>query len=264
MAIWWRALLGAILLGAFCWYKRYSFRISKGRATWITLITGLLMAGHWVLYFYALKLSTVAIAMLAVFTYPAMTTLLEPIVLKKTFELRHLLLAILVLVGVYFLAPELSLSSDVTTGLLCGLASAFMYALRNVLLKTQVESVNGSVIMFYQMIIVLLVVSPALAFFTFVPPPEAVPYLLLLALVTTALGQTMFLNSFRHFSVTQASILGCINPIFGIAFGAILFKEFPPLTALLGGAFILLAVVIEALWLSRGHKAAQKVGGLEG
>ncbi len=252
MAIWWRALLGGVLLGLFCWYKGYSFRIAKGRPLAITLISGLLMAAHWLLYFYALKLSSVAVAMLAVFTYPAMTTLIEPVVLRTRFELRHLLLAGLVLIGVYLLAPELSLSSDITTGLLCGLASAFFYALRNVLLKTQVDSVSGSVLMFFQMAIVLVVVSPALAFFPFVPPSEAVPYLLLLGLITTALGQTMFLMSFRHFSVTTASILGCINPVFGISFAAIIFNEFPPLMSLLGGAFILLAVVIEALWLKRG------------
>lgn len=254
MAIWWRALLGAVLLALFCWYKGYSFRIAKGRPMAITIISGFLMAAHWVLYFYALKLSSVAVAMLAVFTYPAMTTLLEPLVLRKTFEIRHLLLAGLVLIGVYLLAPELSLSSDVTTGLLCGLASAFMYALRNVLLKTQVNAVSGSVLMFYQMIIVLLVVSPALPFFTFIPPVEAVPYLILLGLITTALGQTMFLMSFRNFSVTTASLLGCINPIFGIGFAALFFNEYPPLMSLLGGAFILMAVAVEALWLRKDHK----------
>jgi drug/metabolite transporter (DMT)-like permease len=251
MAVWWRALLGGILLALFCWYKGYSFRIAKGRPLVITLVSGVLMAAHWVLYFYALKLSTVAIAMLAVFTYPAMTTLLEPLLLRKSFEIRHLLLALLVLVGVYLLAPELNLSSDVTAGLICGLASALMYALRNVLLKTQLNAVSGAVLMFYQMVIVLVVVSPALAFFPFVPPAEAIPYLILLGLITTAIGQTMFLMSFRHFSVTTASILGCINPVFGISFAAIIFNEFPPLMSLLGGAFILLAVVIEALWLKR-------------
>lgn len=254
MAIWWRALLGAVLLALFCWYKGYSFNISKGKPARITILSGLLMTAHWVLYFYALKLSSVAVAMLAVFTYPAMTTLLEPMVLKERFEIRHLLLALLVLIGVYLLAPEPSLSSDITTGLLCGLASAFFYALRNVLLKTQVNAVSGSVLMFYQMVIVLIVVSPALAFFPFVPPSEAIPYLLLLGLVTTALGQTMFLMSFRNFSVTTASLLGCINPIFGIGFAALFFQEFPPLMSLVGGAFILFAVVIEALWLRRGAR----------
>jgi len=254
MAIWWRALLGGVLLALFCWYKGYSFKISSGRPRMITIVSGLLMAAHWVSYFYALKLSSVAIAMLAVFTYPAMTTLLEPLVLQKQFQLRHLLLALLVLVGVYLLSPSVDQSSDITTGLFIGLASAFFYALRNVLLKTQVEAVSGSVLMFYQMLIVLVVVSPALAFFPFVPPSEAIPYVLLLGLVTTALGQTMFLLSFRNFSVTTASLLGCINPIFGIGFAALFFQEFPPLMSLLGGAFILLAVAIEALWLQKDRK----------
>ena len=246
--------MGGILLGLFCWYKGYSFRIASGKPLGVTLASGVLMAAHWLLYFYALKLSSVAVAMLAVFTYPAMTTLIEPVLLRIPFEVRHLFLALLVLIGVYFLAPEFSLSSDVTTGLLCGLASAFMYALRNVLLKTQLKAVTGSILMFYQMVIVLIIVSPALGFFPFIPPNEAIPYLILLGLFTTALGQTMFLMSFRNFSVTTASILGCINPIFGIGFAALFFREFPPLVSLIGGAFILSAVLLEAIWLRRKGK----------
>lgn len=254
MAIWWRAILSGILLGAFCWYKGYSFKLGDRKSQRMVVLTGILMAGHWVTYFYSLQLSSVAVGMLAVFTYPAMTTLLEPLVLRKRFEIRHLVLALLVLVGVYLLAPDFDLTNDSTAGLLFGLLSAFFYALRNVLMGQQVSTISGPVLMTYQMLIVAVAVLPALAFHPFVPAQEAWPYLIGLALVTTALGQTIFLMSFRNFSVTTASILGCINPVFGIMYAVLFFNEVPPISSLFGGACILLAVGVEALWLRQGKE----------
>ena len=64
------------------------------------------MTTHWVTYFYALQWSNVAIGMLSLFTYPVITALLEPLILKTKFQKHHLILGFIVLIGVYFLAPD--------------------------------------------------------------------------------------------------------------------------------------------------------------
>lgn len=245
-AVWWRALIALGLLGLFCWWRGYSFRLRGYRRTVAVLLAGVLMAGHWVTYFYALQLSSVAIGMLSIFTFPAMTTLLEPLLLRKAFEPRHLLLAVLVVAGVYFLAPSFSLDDGATRGLLFGLLSAFIYSLRNILLKTQVEAVQGSVLMFYQVVVAVVVLLPLLSFATLIPTPAAWPYLIGLGLFTTAIGHTLFLGSFRHFSVSTASLLACVQPVYGILLGVIFFREVPGVSSILGGALILLAVAVEA------------------
>jgi len=220
------------------------------------------LAGHWLLYFYALKLSSVAIGMLTVFTYPAMTTLLEPALLGGRYNLRHFLLATLMLLGVLCLSLDfeagsassngLSLvSGSVALGAGLGLLSALLYALRNVLMKTQVTSVPGAVLMTHQMWVVVLVTAPALLVFPILPSAAAWPYVLLLAVVTTALGQTLFLMSFRNFSVSTASLLGTVNPIFGIAWGALFFGELPGVWSIVGGALILSAAAVEAVHTTR-------------
>jgi len=146
------------------------------------LLSGGFMAVHLVTYFYALKLSSVAIGMLAIFTYPAMTTLLEPLLTDKKLEPHHLALAGLVVVGVYFLAPgDFSLENDMFTGMLFGLLSALIYSLRNIMMKAQVKRLNGSVVMLWQVMVCVVVVAPFLFFSKSVPSPEAVPYLVCLA-----------------------------------------------------------------------------------
>ncbi len=245
-AVWWRAVFALLFLGVFCWWKGYSFRIEDPKRRRLVVLSGVLMMAHWVTYFYALKLSSVAIGMLAIFTYPAMTTLLEPLLLKKSFEPRHLGLGGLVIVGVYFLAPSFSLADGATLGLALGLLSALIYSLRNILMKTQVDSLQGSVLMTYQAGITILLLLPSLFFFDSVPSPSAWPYLIGLGLITTAVGHTMLLACFRYFSVSTASLLTCIQPIYGILLGMLFFREFPGPSAIIGGALILSAVAVEA------------------
>ena len=106
-----RSLIGGVFLFLFCKLKKLSFKIKKkDRKT--VFLSGALMGAHWITYFIALKLSSVAIGMLSVFTYPIITTFLEPLMLKSKFKKSNLLLGLMVLVGIYFLAPEFSLEND--------------------------------------------------------------------------------------------------------------------------------------------------------
>ncbi len=253
-AVWWRAAIAMVLLAIFCRWKGFSFRIEDPKRRGLVVLSGVLMMAHWVLYFYALKLSSVAIGMLSIFTYPAMTTLLEPLLLKQRFQVRHLFLAGLVIVGIYFLAPSFSLKDGATLGLVLGLCSALVYSLRNILMKTQVDSIQGSVMMTYQTAITAICLLPALFFFDAVPTTEAIPYILGLGLLTTAIGHTLLLACFRYFSVSTVSLLTCVQPVYGILLGMLFFKEIPGLSAVLGGALILSAVAVEAVATVRAQR----------
>lgn len=246
VAVWWRAFLALLLLGGYCWYRRADFRMKSRRQLGIVLLAGLLMAAHWLTYFESLQRSSVAIGMLSIFTYPAMTTLLEPLFFRKPFEVRHLLLAALVLLGVYCLAPSFSLADGATVGMLFGLSSALIYSLRNLLMKTQVDSVDSSVLMTFQAGVATLVVLPFLFFHQAIPGPDAWPYLLGLGIITTAIGHSLFLTCFRFFSVSTVSILSCIQPVYGILLGVVFFGEWPTWWGVVGGALILMAVAVEA------------------
>lgn len=251
VAVWWRAAIALVLLGAYGWWRGAEFRLRGRRQTIVVLLSGFLMALHWLTYFEALQRSSVAIGMLSIFTFPAMTTLLEPLLLRRPFEGRHLLLAALVVVGIYFLAPSFDLSDGATVGLLFGLLSAFIYSLRNLLMKTQVDSLDGSVLMTYQAGVAVLVLIPFLFVREAVPGPDAWPYLIGLGVLTTAIGHSLFLGTFRYFSVSTVSILSCVQPVYGILLGVVFFREVPELSSIVGGVLILSAVAVEAWFTTR-------------
>ncbi|MBG6133524.1 drug/metabolite transporter (DMT)-like permease [Aquimarina sp. EL_43] len=244
--IGYRAILAACILFLFCKWKKISFRIdTKDRIP--ILVGGMLMGLHWITYFYALKMSNVAIGMLSLFTYPVITALLEPLVLKVKFQKMHLMLGVLVLVGIYFLVPDFSIENTYAKAVAMGVFSALCYALRNLIMKTKVSNYHGSMLMWYQLIIMVVLLSPALFIMDSSGIISQFPFVLILALLTTAIGHTLFLYSFKRFSATTASIIGSIQPVYGIILGIIFLREVPVLSTVIGGILILTSVVIESI-----------------
>jgi drug/metabolite transporter (DMT)-like permease len=205
------------------------------------------MSGHWVTYFFALQYSNVAIGILSLFTYPIVTAFLEPMLLKTRFSKSHLALGVLVLMGVYFLVPEISFQNNYTIAVLLGMLSGLFYALRNILMKQEIEKYNGSVLMMYQIVVVAMVLSPVIFFNDFNLVLNQWKPLLTLAIVTTCIGHTLFLKSLRNFSTTAASIMSSAQPLYAILLGILFLSEYPSLKTIIGGALIISAVVIESI-----------------
>ena len=245
--IWWRAALAAILLLVFCLCKGISLKIQNGKDRWTFFMAALFMGAHWVTYFYALKLSNVAIGMLSIFTFPVIIALLEPLFSKVKFDPIHLVLGFMVLFGIYLLAPEFDLGNHQLQGVLLGILSALCYALRILILKGQVTKYNGTTLMFYQVGIITLVLAPVLFFMDTSNIKTQFPYVILLALLTTAIGHTMFVNSLKYFKASTASIIGSGQPVFGIIIAYFFLNEIPTIHTFAGGSLIMLTVVIESI-----------------
>ncbi|MGI9549936.1 MAG: DMT family transporter [Aurantibacter sp.] len=241
-----RAILVFLLLALYCRWKKISFKI-QSEDRFLVFLGGVLMGLHWVTYFYALQWSNVAIGMLSLFTYPVITSFLEPLVLRTRFQKVHLLLGALLLCGIYFLVPDFNFNNSYSIAVAIGIFSAICYAIRNLLMKSKVSRYHGSILMCYQSGITGLILMPALIFTDF----EVVLYqwkgLVALALLTTAIGHTLFLNSFKHFSITTASILSGVTPVYGIIIGALFLSEIASWPTIFGGILILVTVLIESI-----------------
>ncbi len=246
VTIWFRALLACFIIGAFCRYRKISFKINFKEDGISLLILGIFMGGHWITYFYALHYSNVAIGMLSLFTFPVITLFLEPFFLKTKINNIQIGLGLFVFLGVYLLVPDFSLESTYTIGVLFGLLSAVLYAVRNLLIKKQVIKYDSSFLMWIQMFVIVLVFAPILLIFDFeITKIQWVP-IFSLALFTTAIGHSLFVKSLRHFSVGTASILGGLQPVYGIILAFVFLGEYPTWHTLIGGSIILSAVVFES------------------
>jgi drug/metabolite transporter (DMT)-like permease len=247
VVIWSRSVLAALFLLLFCLYKGINLKINNGKDQWTFFIGAILMGAHWITYFYALKLSNVAIGMLSLFTFPVIIAMLEPLFSKSKFDSTQIVLGIIVLIGIYILAPEFNLESSQLQGILFGLFSALCYALRILILKGEVIKYNGTMLMFYQVAVITVLLAPVLFFMDVSNIKTQYPYVLLLALLTTAIGHTMFINSLKYFKASTASIIGSAQPVFGIIIAFFFLNEIPTIHTFVGGTLILTTVFIESI-----------------
>lgn len=80
------------------------------------------------------------------------------------------------------------------------------------------------------------------------------PSLLFLAVFTTVMGHSLFLYSLSHFSVSTASIISSLQPLYGIVIAYFFLKEVPHWGIYVGGCCIVLAVVWESWQTAKSIK----------
>src|SRR5699024_1528607 len=217
----WRAILGALALLAFLLLRRDGLRLSCRRDYAIVVALGVVMAVHWSTFFHAIQMSTVAVAMVAMFTWPVLTVLIEPLVFGSTHRVRDLVLALASLFGVALVLPEFSLDAAAVHGAAWGLFSALLYALRNVYYRRYLATFRGRRMVGWQLVVIALCLLP----FVHMPAtPAAMDWLLLIVLgiVFTALAHTLFASSMRFLQAKTAGMISCLQPAYGIAAAALL------------------------------------------
>lgn len=245
--IWFRSAFAMVFLYVFCRIKKVDLSIPNLKTHIPLILSSLFMAAHWITYFYALKLSNVALGMLSLYTFPVITSLLEPLFVKTKLNPVHILLGLIVLLGLYVLTPDFDLESSMVKGILFGLISAVCYSIRILILKQHVDTFHGSMLMLYQVTVITIILIPVLFFMDTSGFSSQYPYLLLLAILTTAIGHSLMVHSLKFFSASAATIISSIQPIFGIILAFFFLGEIPNTNTYIGGALILSTVIIESI-----------------
>ena len=240
--IFWRALIAFLCLAGMAIVLRKNMYGLLMTAPITMLFSGILLGVHWVTYFYALQWSSVAIGILSLYTFPIITAFLEPFFGKDRFQTKHFFLGTAMLFGIYLMSPKIDWENQKFLAVAMGVFSAFCFAMRNLLIKKISKHSDGQSIMTLQVAIVSIFLLPLGA----QSDPEVLWHnggqLFFLALITTVIGHSLFLQSFQRFSITTASLISCLQPLYGIIMGAILLDEIPEITTMIGGMIILTAV----------------------
>lgn len=107
-------------------------RIYLRRLSWrdwgILALIGFIFGAHWLCYFHSVKLATASIGAMAVSTYGMQYLLLSWIFRGERLTPLECAGVGLCFAGCLVVAPEVSLSNDMTRGVLLGVLSAFLYA----------------------------------------------------------------------------------------------------------------------------------------
>lgn len=240
-----RSFFGLIGLGIFVFFTKQNFRMKNAKDYFKVLFFGILMGLHWLTLFESVKVSSVAVAMIALFTFPVITTLLEPYFFKEKLKSSDFFVALIVLFGVTLIVPVFDLSNNVTQGVIWGVISAIFYALRNILMKRELPNYSGSVLMFYQIFASLILFLPYLFFSDWEFVGNDLLYLVIVGILFTSVAHSLFTNSLAKFKAKTASVITSLQLVYSTIAAALIIGEIPDLRTMIGGLIILGCVIFE-------------------
>ena len=239
-----------VIFFIFLWQKQ-SLRLDNLRDYLIALALGLLLALHWVTYFHAMQVSTIAVGVISLFTFPIITVFLEPLFHGDKPLLKDIISAVLVLFGIYLLIPEFSLNNETTLGMLWGVLSALLFSLRNIIQGHYFKSYSARHSLFYQTLVSIIILIP----FSYSVSPTVTTIqwgqLLILGIFFTALPHILFSFSLLKLKAKTVSLVACIQVVYATLFAAIILNEWPTISIALGGTIIVLTAMYETYTVGR-------------
>lgn len=238
-----RALFGLLALWLVGLLLKTGGARPNARQCLVLMGGGLLLGGHWLTFFIAVKVAGVGIATLGFASFPAFTVLLEGALFRERTRPIEFGLVGLVCLGLILVAPLGEPDNDATRGLLYGIASGLMFALLSLLNRASTRGLDPLRASFWQNLAIVLALAP----FAASALPGVAPldwlWLALLGVFCTGLAHSLFVASLRVLNARTTSVIFALEPVYGIAIAWWLFAEQPTLQMLLGGALIILASI---------------------
>ncbi len=220
----------------------------------LLILSGLLLGGHWISFFYSGRLSSIALAVVAMHTYPLISALIEPW-LEGNVDFRKyrtdVLLAFIAFSGIAYMGSA-TLERD---GLLLGLLAAALITARNLVVRRGLTSIPGARIMLWQISAAGLFLLPALflypVYFQYSPSLSDLTLILLLGLLITAVAHTLLTRAVVKMSARTTGIIASVQPLYSALAAFFFFDEVPSRATFLGGGLVLGSAMIESYRFSR-------------
>ncbi|HCS05654.1 DMT family transporter [Pseudomonas lundensis] len=255
-----RAGFAVIALAGFAALSRrtrwYSLTLKDARSL---LISGGLLAAHWVSFFVAVKVAGVAIATLGFASFPAFTVLLEGLIFRERIRFNEGVLVMLVSVGLILVTPSFDLASQATEGLLWAIASGLTFSLLSLNNRANAGRVPAVQAAMWQNAVVALCLLPFAAPQLSSVRPLDWLWIGLLGVLCTGVAHSLFVASLAVIKARTAAVVFALEPVYGITLAWLLFHETPTLRMLLGGALIIIAIVVSSRLASSPAPATVKL-----
>lgn len=240
-----RCCVASVVLGLLVKFRRQHLTLASKQDYLVAIGLGVIVSLHWVTYFAAMQLSSVAIGMIAFFTYPVMTVIAEPLLTGHKIKPQDIASGVLVLIGVILLIPEANLGNDTTLGIAIGILSAMLFTARNLLQKRYFTQYSGPHAMFYQTLVAVVFLLPWHEADLNSIPLDVWGLIILLGVVFTAAPHALFTSALRHLSAKTVGLVSCLQPFYGAMLALVILGEELSLTTLIGGTIIVATAIFE-------------------
>jgi len=249
------AFAAATLFGLVWLTRRRGTDLLTPPATAVFL-SGALLAFHWVAFFQAIQVSSVAIALLTFSSFPLFVTLLEPLCFREPLRRSDLLTAFGVACGLVLIVPRFDLGLQSTQGALWGLLSGLSFAVLALVNRRLAGRHSPVSIAAGQNLCAACVLLPLVVPSGARPSITDLWLLGVLGVFCTAVAHVLFIGSLSQLRAQVASVVTGLEAVYGILFAFLLLGERPALRTLAGGALVLGTVLLAGKGEATRGKAA--------
>lgn len=226
--VWYRMTIASVLIALyFLIFSPKSFKVHPG-ALFYYIVGGVLIATHWILFFYAIKISSISLTLSILSSASLMTSVLEPILYKRAFRWYELFFGGIVIIGLYLI---FGVQNQHAYAIFIALLSTLLSVLFSLLNGKLIQQYPANSISFYQLLSGSIVVSGVMFFVVedttvlIGLSTEDWLWLFLLASVCTAyatIGSVVVLKNVTPFTFMISLNL---EPIYAILFSLWIFGE---------------------------------------
>jgi drug/metabolite transporter (DMT)-like permease len=250
--VWYRLLITVISLWVLYFFLKKIRKISLPSALTIGGI-GFILVLHWICFYASIKYANVTIALTCLSTTALLSSLLEPLVLRKRFDAFEIILGLFAIAGIVIIYNT---HVQFSVGIVIGLLSAVLTVLASVLNKKIVDRYQPEQITLYQLTGGFLGLTVLLPFvYFFFPSNQLFPtnmdwlWLFILSWVCTIFTFFLYIRCLKKLSAFTLNLTLTLEPVYGIFLAFLIYKENKLLSNwfYLGFALIAIAVVFH-MW----------------
>lgn len=262
--VFYRTLLAAAGMALVIAISRRSAKVST-RDGLILLLTGMMVAAHWLAFFVSARIANVSVSLVGFATASFWTALLEPVFTRSRFNWFELLLGLFVLAGLLIIFGS---DFQYSFGLWIAIASGFTCAIFALINAQLVKRVEPFTITFYEMVGATLSLACFFPIYIEVwaldnqlhlqPTLSDWLWILALAWLCTVYAYSAAVELFKRISVFLFQLTLNLEPVYGILMALVVFGEAERMNAsfYVGSLVIFGAVVAYPFVKSRLQPAA--------
>ena len=247
LLVWYRMLFTMAAL----WILHLLSQRRTSKATHLPMLTGGIVALHWVFFYASIKYANVSVGLLCFSSVGFFTALLNPLFTRQKLDPAELALGSLVMLGIWLM---FQVDASFKIGILLGLISALLATLFTLLNKRLLDKYTPGELTLYEMTggwLLLTLLLPAYLYFF--PQPSLLPslpdlfWLLLLSLLCTVWAFHLSLRALSDISAFTVNLSYNLEPVYGIALAFLLFREHKELSSgfYYGMLLIFIAVILQ-------------------
>lgn len=216
-----RCLIGSIILGIYCWNKKYFQHDSiYGKNIFYSLTSGIFIVLNWIFLFKSFQMASITIGNVSYYLQPVFLVILGILFFQESVRITQWVYIILTMVGVMLTSNlhegMMELNQHTIVGIGYAVGAGFLYAFATILVKF-VKNMPTALITLIQLSAGCVILIPMVSLSDILLiNNQSLCNIMIIGIVHTALAYILYYQALNQINLTLVAVLSYIDPIIAI------------------------------------------------